>query len=119
MTRSRIRTWLPAFIGALLSATLATPAAPAAAQPHDHAGERDTSEVCLVCHFREGTVTPEPVRATREFEGVRYGFCSRACAVAFDEDPRRYLAAGGSAIDSMQVVPLVDFGAARAATAPT
>ncbi|HEU4333863.1 MAG TPA: hypothetical protein VFT32_05155 [Candidatus Eisenbacteria bacterium] len=93
------------------------------------------SAVCPVCRVREGTSAPEPVRAVREFEGVRYGFCSAACAAEFDRDPRAYLpAAGGAApapsdsasaaaADSLPIAPLADFGGphrhGHTSTAPT
>jgi YHS domain-containing protein len=91
--------------------------------------------VCPVCRVREGTSAPEPVRAVRELGGVRYGFCSSACAAEFDRDPRAYLPAAGGASrapadsvsaaspDSLPIVPLADFGDphrhGRTSTAPT
>lgn len=91
--------------------------------------------VCPVCRVREGTSAPEPVRAVREFEGVRYGFCSAACAAAFDRDPRAYLSAAGGAArapsdsvsaapaDSFPITPLAEFGEphrhGHSSTAPT
>lgn len=100
-------------------------------------GSADGAEpaVCPVCRVREGTSAPEPVRAVREFEGVRYGFCSAACAAAFDRDPRAFVAAArGSAPsssdssatappDSLPIAPLAEFGSphrhGHGSTAPT
>lgn len=57
------------------------------------ASENDTA-ICAVCVVREGhVVAPEPVRATRVYKGVTYGFCSRECAEEFEKDPARYVAA--------------------------
>jgi len=47
--------------------------------------------ICHVCHVREGTAHPEPVRATRTHEGVEYGFCSEKCAREFAADPVAFL----------------------------
>jgi YHS domain-containing protein len=81
------------------------------------AEEREGEAICPVCRVREGTRAPEPVRAERVVEGVRYGFCSAACVAAFDDDPGIYLSA--AVADSVHVQPLVDFQLSRAATAPT
>lgn len=91
--------------------------------------------VCPVCRVREGTSAPEPVRAAREVGGVRYGFCSSACAAEFDRDPSAYLPAAGGAArapsdsasaatpDSLPITPLADFGDphrhGHTSTAPT
>ncbi len=47
--------------------------------------------LCVVCAAKEGATEPEPVRATRTYEGREYGFCSAACAKAFDADPAAYV----------------------------
>jgi peroxiredoxin len=47
--------------------------------------------LCLVCKVTEGATRPEPVKATRTYEGARYGFCSERCAKEFDADPIAFL----------------------------
>lgn len=51
--------------------------------------------LCRVCAVKEGATEPETVRAWRTHEGTRYGFCSEACAKAFDADPAAYVPASG------------------------
>lgn len=51
------------------------------------------SALCLVCAAKEGTTEAEPVKATRTYEGREYGFCSAACAKAFDADPAAFVPA--------------------------
>lgn len=48
--------------------------------------------VCPVCRVKEGATEAEEVRAVRTHDGVAFGFCSDACAAAFDADPPAYLA---------------------------
>src|SRR5215216_244606 len=47
--------------------------------------------VCPVCKVVEGKAEPEPVKATSVYQGETYGFCSKKCKSAFDEDPVAYL----------------------------
>jgi YHS domain-containing protein len=42
-----------------------------------------------VCHMSANKNAPA---ATREHDGRTYYFCSEGCAIAFHEDPHRYLA---------------------------
>ena len=47
--------------------------------------------VCIVCQVKEGATHPEAVKASRTYEGVRYDFCSKACAESFDADPAAFV----------------------------
>jgi YHS domain-containing protein len=42
-----------------------------------------------VCHMH---VDPEAAPAHRQHGGTRYAFCSEGCAIAFEDDPGKYLA---------------------------
>jgi peroxiredoxin/YHS domain-containing protein len=48
-------------------------------------------ELCLVCAVKEGATEPEPVQASRTYQGKTYGFCSETCAKEFEADPAAYL----------------------------
>ena len=47
--------------------------------------------LCHVCRVMEGEDEAENVKASRTHEGVEYGFCSKACAKKFDEDPMAFI----------------------------
>jgi peroxiredoxin len=47
--------------------------------------------LCLVCKVKEGATDAEEVRAVREHEGARYGFCSSRCAQEFEGDPLAFI----------------------------
>ena len=47
--------------------------------------------LCLVCKVKGGAVKAETVKASRMYEGVRYGFCADDCAKEFDADPVAFL----------------------------
>ncbi len=47
--------------------------------------------ICHVCRVHEGETRQERVRATAEYQGQIYGFCSPACSERFLEDPESYL----------------------------
>ncbi|MEO5617224.1 MAG: redoxin domain-containing protein [Candidatus Eisenbacteria bacterium] len=51
------------------------------------------SAVCLVCAVKEGATEVEAVKASRTYQGREYGFCSAACAKAFDADPAAFVPA--------------------------
>lgn len=58
------------------------------------AGELDTDAdkaVCPVCRVHEGETEPEEVRATAEFQGQAYGFCSEKCRDTFLQAPEAYM----------------------------
>ena len=63
----------------------ALPAAPAMAK------EDGKQAICTVCTVKEGSTHAEDVVAWREYENVRYGLCSEACAKEFDADPAAYV----------------------------
>jgi thiol-disulfide isomerase/thioredoxin len=47
--------------------------------------------ICNVCRVMSGEMHEEAVRATRDYEGVTYGFCSSDCAKQFDLDPAAFV----------------------------
>lgn len=51
--------------------------------------------ICHVCRVHHGESEPEPVKATRTYQGVEYGFCSEQCAKTFDADPAAYVPSTG------------------------
>jgi len=54
------------------------------------AGPAESAKVAVdpVCHM---SVLRDAAAATREHAGRVYHFCSEGCAIAFDQDPKRYL----------------------------
>lgn len=65
----------------------------AASAPKTATASAPRSALCLVCAAKEGATEAEPVKATRTWEGREYGFCSAACAKAFDADPAAFVPA--------------------------
>lgn len=59
-------------------------------QPREAAASSSTTAVDPVCHM---TVEKAAPAATRVYRGTTYYFCNPGCAVAFDQEPERYLAA--------------------------
>jgi thiol-disulfide isomerase/thioredoxin len=47
--------------------------------------------LCLVCSVKSGETEEEEAKAFRTHNGVRYGFCSEACAKEFEADPVAYV----------------------------
>lgn len=43
-----------------------------------------------VCHM---TVDEKKAPATSKYKGLDYYFCAKACKIAFDKDPEKYLKA--------------------------
>ena len=89
------------FMAASLALALACwdPAVAAAAE--------EKTGVCIVCRAREGrAVAPEPIRATRMYEGAAYGFCSNECAAEFEKNPALYTGPLDAPPDSTLRAPL-------------
>jgi len=69
----------------------------AAAMTHPFAARADAAEsaakvaICHVCRVHHGEASPEPVKASRTYDGKTYGFCSEKCAKTFDADPAAYV----------------------------
>lgn len=61
------------------------------AVPAFAADEAPTEALCHVCRVMSGEEHMETVRATRAYEGVTYGFCSKECAEKFDAEPAAYV----------------------------
>jgi peroxiredoxin/YHS domain-containing protein len=80
-------------VAPLLAALALAAVAPSLRAPHLTADAiaAPASAVCPVCRVKEGSNHEEPVKATRTWEGVEYGFCSEACAKAFDAEPAAYV----------------------------
>ncbi|OIP05902.1 MAG: hypothetical protein AUJ96_09990 [Armatimonadetes bacterium CG2_30_66_41] len=50
--------------------------------------------VCAVCAVNDGTTESEAVKATLDYKGKTYGFCSEAEKAEFISNPAKYAGAG-------------------------
>ena len=47
----------------------------------------------MICAAKEGTTTPEPVKASIEYKGKGYYFCNEAEKAEFISNPTKYVQA--------------------------
>lgn len=59
-------------------------------EPHPPDAGLETA-LCSVCRVHEGETEAEPIRASEEFGGETYHFCSESCRERFLEAPQAYV----------------------------
>ena len=76
------------------AAPAATTGAPAAITTANALGTVKVGDkaICVICHTNEGTTEKEEVKATLDYQGKTYAFCSEDEKARFISEPGKYTA---------------------------